>query len=437
MEIEFSDKELKALKQEYASQATDSQFLLWIETCKRRGLVPVEDVVLQLRSVREYDEVAKAKIYVKKVVFITTLRALLKLAERTGKYKGFVTSQYIYLDDKKQPTIVSEFPLPDPNSIDKPLIPWAAKAGVKREGFDEPQYEVARFWAYAQTFDDDGKKKLNSTWTTRGPEQLVKCARAAALRGSFPEELGGLFLEEEIHNEDVVTPKPETKTEPTKSVAPAVTPAAPQANHAPAEGKVAPRPGEKPKETPPAPAVQATTTPITETAKLPEYTPPLTVETKIEHNRQSQEALNKATAPAATPAPEATKPPAIEKKKRAAKKKDEPKADPLAMTASQANAQAATAPTEAAKPAEVPAPTDVDRVPTQEEFSSILSKLVVVFRDRLGGAGSEGSQHLKQFILKQSNQTDTKLITSKQWANILKVLNSALDDADLKSIVSK
>lgn len=427
MELEFSEKELKALKQEYASQATDSQFTLWMETCKRRGLVPVEDVVLQLRSAREYDDVAKAKVYVRKVVFITTLRALLKLAERTGKYKGFVPSQYIYLDDKNQPTIVSEFPLPDPKKPDKPLIPWAAKAGVRRDGFDEPQYEIARFWAYAQTFDDDGQKKLNSTWTTRGPEQLMKCARAATLRGSFPEECGDLFLQEEIQNEELAPQKTETKTEPQKSTAPAVTPAAPPVNHTPAEGKVAPRPGEKAEKVDAASPVPSAQAPATAPA-LPEYTPPLTISAKIEHDKQAQEALQKATAPTTEPKAD---PPAekVKKTRERKKKEDPPKTEPTVAP------EPTPEPTPEPAPATAP-PAEADRVPTQEEFSVILTALVK-FRDILGGAGSEGSQHLKRFILKQSNQVDTKLITAKQWASILKVLTSALDDADLKSIVSK
>lgn len=436
MELEFSEKELKALKQEYASQATDAQFTLWIETCKRRGLIPVEDVVLQLRSSKEYDEVAKAKVYVKKVVFITTLRALLKLAERTGKYKGFVTAQYVYLDTDNKPTIVSEFPLPDPKHPDKPLIPWAAKAGVKRAGFDEPQYEIARFWAYAQSYDNDGVKTLNSTWTTRGPEQLVKCARAAALRGSFPEELGGLFLEEEIQNEDSkVEAKTETKPEPPKSTAPPATPAAPAVNHTPAQGTVAPRPGEKTEKLDTASPVSSTSAP----EKLPEYTPPLTVEGKIEHDKQVQAALNAATAPAA---PETAKPAATEKKKRTAKKKKE---DLNAAPSTPAPATVETVKPEPGQPgipllpstetASAPAPEE-DRTPTQVEFDGIVSKLVT-FRDKLGGAGSPDSQNLKQFILKKAGQTDTKLITKRQWEDIFKVLDAAFDVADLKSIVSK
>ncbi|MCI0421379.1 MAG: hypothetical protein L0312_19495, partial [Acidobacteria bacterium] len=259
----------------------------------------------------------------------------------------------------------------------------------------------------------------------------------AALRGSFPEELGGLFLEEEIHNEEVVTTKTETKAEPTRSTAPAATPAAPPANHAPAEGKVAPRPGEK------MTIVPTTTTPSAETAtveKLPEYNSPLTIEGKIEHDKQVQEALNKATAPETKPEPAAEA--KSEKKGRAGKKKEEPKAGPkkepkTESPAAKPELPAATT-TEAAKPAEAPVPaapaTEADRTPTQVEFNGIVSKLVV-FRDKLGGAGSPDSQNLKQFILKKSGQTDTKLITKKQWEDIVKILDGALDNADLKTIV--
>jgi hypothetical protein len=40
--------------------------------------------------------------------------------------------------------------------------------------------------------------KLNSIWKSRGPEQLEKCAMAQALRAAFPEELAGLYTEEEV-----------------------------------------------------------------------------------------------------------------------------------------------------------------------------------------------------------------------------------------------
>src|SRR6266436_6873068 len=108
--MDFTEKDLQALRQEYASNSTDAQFELWISTCKRRNLVPVEDVVLQIRSVKEYDETAKARVFKKKAIFITTIRALLRLAERTGKYKGFTPVEWIYLDNELSPTVFSAIP---------------------------------------------------------------------------------------------------------------------------------------------------------------------------------------------------------------------------------------------------------------------------------------------------------------------------------------
>jgi hypothetical protein len=126
-----TNRELIALRQEYASNATDTQFDLWIETCKRRNLIPVEDIVLQIRSVKEWDEEARAKVSKKKVIFITTIRALLRLAERTGRYKGFTQVEWIYLDEKGFPLVNSLVPLPEPHSVEHARTPWACRVGVR------------------------------------------------------------------------------------------------------------------------------------------------------------------------------------------------------------------------------------------------------------------------------------------------------------------
>jgi len=74
----------------------------------------------------------------------------------------------------------------------------------------------ARFEAYAQYFSDgDNGQKLNSTWANRGPEQLEKCAEALALRKAFPEELGGLYLQEELRDEETVSAVAQPESSPT------------------------------------------------------------------------------------------------------------------------------------------------------------------------------------------------------------------------------
>jgi hypothetical protein len=369
--MELSKKELDALRQEYASGATDAQFDLWIEMCKRRNLIPVEDVVLQLRSVKEYDPAVKAKVFKQKVIFITTIRALLKLAERTGRYKGFVPAEYIYLDDQGRPMVISLVPLPDENSTIAPRIPWAARIGVKRQGFDEPQFTVCRFWAYAQTYEheDEGglkKKILNSTWKIRGPEQLVKCTKAAALRDAFPEELGGMYLEEELQNEEV-------ELKEAVPVIPATTPpaavVAPPVNQVPAEGKDNPRPGHE--EPVPAP-----------------------VETPTE-------------APVETPAEKPAK------KQAKAKKKE---AEPAPVVE----------PTPAPEPAKE---TVYEALPTKEQKVQLTEKLQKI-------SAKVGREALNTFILNEAKAENTRTITVSQWDSIMKKLNTAVDDEDLKTIVA-
>lgn len=239
--IEFSPAELLALKKEHAPAATDEQFELWVADCKRRGLMPVRDVLLQTRSVEEYDQSVRAKVRRNKAYYITTIGAFRKIAEGTGKYAGQLPAKWLYLDDKNQPTIEAEVPLPEPEHPEKPRIPWAVKVALLRKDFDAPISVTARFWAYAQTTKYNDKEVLTSMWRTRGPEQLEKCCEALALRKGFPELLGGLYIAEELKAED----EPEQTPTPVTPVAAAPTaPTVPTVNHTPATPTNEARPNE-------------------------------------------------------------------------------------------------------------------------------------------------------------------------------------------------
>ena len=211
-EFNYTDAELKALKNQYAKEASPEQFELWIAECRNRGLVPVKDVVLQIRATKEWNPDTRQKEFTKKAVHITTIQALRKLAERTGKYAGQLPSIWIYLDGSGN-RVESDIPLPEANGSVKPRVPWAAKVSVLRKGFEQPITVPARFEAYAQYFSADNAKQLNSTWANRGPEQLEKCAEALALRKAFPEELGGLYLQEEFTDEETVAATAQPSTE--------------------------------------------------------------------------------------------------------------------------------------------------------------------------------------------------------------------------------
>lgn len=401
MEAKFSEKEIAALRSEYAKGLTDKQFDLWITTCERRNLTPVDDVVLQIRSSQEYDDDVKAKVWKKKPVFITTVRALLRLAERTGKYRGVTQTEWIYLDENGNPTVSSIVPLPEPGSTEKPRTPWIARVGVLREGFDGPQMAVARFNAYAQTYEDkDNKRRLNSVWASRGPEQLAKCAMAAALRLAFPEEAGDLYLPEEFPDEvskqtnKVETPSTAGNTSATTVPTPTAN-VAPPVNQAPAEGKETPRPGEEAAATTAPPAVSAPAA-----AAAPTSEPP-----KKSRTRKKAE-----TAPASAAAPAPTSDPTPQAP---------PPGPPPADTTGPVDL-----PVDPPKEPEL----DPNSPPTKAEGAGISLKLK-------RPAEIVGSNELRGFIFRYCKKTNVSEITRAEWAAVTKVIESAVDDDDLKSLV--
>jgi hypothetical protein len=193
--LSFTPQELVALKKEHAPNATQEQFDLWMAECRNRKAAPVHDVYLQIRSVKEWDEDTKTKVFKKKAIYGTTIGFLRTIAQRSGNYAGQLPTIWIYEDGKEYEVAL------------KGQQPYAAKVSVLRTGWAQPITVVARWDAYAQTYKDnkDGKEKLNPTWALRGPEQLEKCAEALALRKAFPEEASSLYLPEEIKDETDVT----------------------------------------------------------------------------------------------------------------------------------------------------------------------------------------------------------------------------------------
>ena len=49
-QIEFTEKELAAIRAEYCKGASDTQFDLFISECKNRGLYPGRHLVFQFRK---------------------------------------------------------------------------------------------------------------------------------------------------------------------------------------------------------------------------------------------------------------------------------------------------------------------------------------------------------------------------------------------------
>jgi phage recombination protein Bet len=84
--------------------------------------------------------------------------------------------------------------------------PAACKVVIYRDG--EPFAGVVNYREFVQV-NRDGKP--TSMWKRMPANQLAKCAEAQALRKAYPQELAGIYVEDEMHQASNPEPAPETR----------------------------------------------------------------------------------------------------------------------------------------------------------------------------------------------------------------------------------
>lgn len=84
--------------------------------------------------------------------------------------------------------------------------PVGARVTIMRG--DSPFTGVALFEEYAQTKRDGGLTKM---WSQRPAGQIAKCAEALAWRMAFPQDMQGVYVDDEMHQADNVTAVREEK----------------------------------------------------------------------------------------------------------------------------------------------------------------------------------------------------------------------------------
>lgn len=225
--LHFSETEKQAFRAAFAPTATDNQWNLFINECERRALIPGTHVIFSIRGKNEWDPTLGKKVPVTSVVFMTTIAALRLIAARSGNYEGHKPFTYVYTrESEDQGFLESKVPLG--------RVPHAVTVEMKRRGWADPIFAVARYDACVQLKGDD--KIPTQMWEKRGEEQLAKCCEAAGLRELAPEDCAGLYIEEEM-------PRLERDEEHGTPVAPVALPKAtivPTANPARAEVESAP-----------------------------------------------------------------------------------------------------------------------------------------------------------------------------------------------------
>lgn len=167
------------------SKATDQDVLMFIELCKAQNLNPfVRDAYLVKFGNQP------AQIIVGKDVFI-------KRASEHPNFNGMKAG--IVILDKNGDIKEREGAL---KLKEEELVGGWCEVHLKDKDF--PVKSVVSFEEYAQKKNDG---TLNSMWSSKGATMIRKVAQSQALREAFPNELRGLYQQEEMGTEQKLPEK--------------------------------------------------------------------------------------------------------------------------------------------------------------------------------------------------------------------------------------
>ena len=179
----WSESQVAALKQLGLSQASQGDLKVFFHQSQRTGLDPFARQIYMINRGGKY-------------TIQTSIDGFRIVAQRSGNYGGQTPAEWCGEDGVWKDVWLDKKP------------PLAARIGVYYKDTPNPTYAVAKWDSYAQT---------SPIWTKMPDLMLAKCAEALALRKAFPNDLSGLYTNDEMSQAD------EPKSAPSKesAVAPA------------------------------------------------------------------------------------------------------------------------------------------------------------------------------------------------------------------------
>ena len=187
MALRFTKGTLDLIKKQVAIGATDDEFLMFIYQAQRTGLDPLAKQIYFIKrktKVKKFDEERKAYVetYEYKPSIQASIDGLRVVAQRSKEYAG--QDEPVFETDKSgklvRCTVI--------------VYKFNPKTGERYPA----AHGVAYFSEYVPTTGQD------FMWTKMPHTMLAKVAEALALRKAFPQDLSGLYTQEEMKEQQVI-----------------------------------------------------------------------------------------------------------------------------------------------------------------------------------------------------------------------------------------
>jgi len=178
--IDFSQDQINLIKSQIAPKATDDELKLFLYQAKRTGLDPL---ARQIYAIHRWNGMQKKET----MTVQTSIDGFRVIAERSGDYGGQDEPVFCYEDEQIINCRVTVYRF-------RGSVRYPAAVGLA-------------FWKEYVQINKEGNP--SGLWLKMPHTMLAKVAEALALRKAYPQDLSGLYTNDEMNQADQKEPEPD------------------------------------------------------------------------------------------------------------------------------------------------------------------------------------------------------------------------------------
>jgi phage recombination protein Bet len=183
--LSFNPDERQMIRDSFMPGASEPEAKAMIAIAEHMRLDPFKR---QIHFVKRWNADLQREVW----AFQTAIDGFRSMAEDTGEFIGSDEPEFNF-EDRIDPATG------EPTGK-KELV---ARVRVYRKDFEKPFVGIARYTEFVQTKKDGSP---NSMWARAPRNMLAKCAEAQAFRKAFPQDLAGVYSDDEVREERDVSP---------------------------------------------------------------------------------------------------------------------------------------------------------------------------------------------------------------------------------------